>query len=92
MKSERIIGNSKCEYLVMRYLYDSKPVYLISNACKKVEWIKKNIKIRPKEKGKKVNAPLFCLSLVDEYNYGMGNVDQADQLRIQYRICYWLQN
>ena len=37
---------------------------------------------------KKVNAPFYRLNLIDEYNMGMGNVDQADQLRLQYRFHY----
>ena len=40
----------------------------------------------------KVNAPFFCLNIVDKYNNGMGNVDQADQLRLQYQIHYWIRN
>ena len=49
---------------------------------------KKNRKLWHKEKGMKVNAPFYRLNLVDEYNLGMGNVDQVDQLRLQYRIHY----
>ena len=39
-----------------------------------------------------MDVPFFRLNIVDEYNYGMGDVDQADQLRLQYRIHYWLRN
>ena len=39
-----------------------------------------------------INAPFYRLNLVDEYNLVIGNVDQADQLRLQYRIHYWLRN
>ena len=39
-----------------------------------------------------MDVPYFRLNIVDEYNNGMGNVDQADQLRLQYRIHYWLRN
>ena len=63
--------------------YNSKPVYFISDACMKVEWIKKNRKLWHKEKGKKFNAPFVRLIRVYEYNFGMGNVDQADQIRLQ---------
>ena len=66
--STRFIGDSKCEDLVEMFFYDSKPVYFISNTCRKVEWIKKNRKLWHKEKGKSVNDPFICLSLEDEYN------------------------
>ena len=66
--------------------YESKPVYFISNAWKSVQWIKKARNIWHKEKGKKVEVPFYRLSIVDEYNFGMGDVDQADQLRLKYRI------
>ena len=42
------------------------------------------------EKGKNVEVPLYCLSIVNEYNFGMGDVDKSDQLFLQYRIQYWL--
>ena len=41
------------------------------------------LKTMAQGKGGGVNAPFYCLNLVDEYNLGMGNVDQADQLRLQ---------
>ena len=58
----------------------------------KISSEKKNRKLWHKEKGKKVNAPFYRLNLMDEYNLGMGDIDQADQLRLQYRIHYWLRN
>ena len=42
--------------------------------------------------GKCVQVPFYRLNIVDQYNNGMGNVDQADQLRLQYRSTYWLRN
>ena len=64
-------------------MYDTKPVYLLSNACKNIQWTKKKRKLWNNEKGKKVDAPFYRLNLIDEYNMGMGNVDQAYQLRLQ---------
>ena len=92
VKAAQLIGDSTCKGLVAVSFYDSKPVYLISNACDKVQWTRKERKIWHKEKGKKVVAPFYRLNIVDQYNYGMGNVDQADQLRLQYRSTYWLRN
>ena len=92
MKAAVLVGDPNFTGLVAVSLYDSKPVYLISNACDKVGWTKKERKLWHKDKGKKVNVPFFRLNIIDQYNHGMGNVDQADQLRLQYRSTYWLRN
>ena len=44
------------------------------------------------KKREKLNAPFYRLNLVDDYNLGMGNIDQVNQLRLQYHIHYWLRN
>ena len=92
VKAATLVGDSTCNNLVALSFYDSKPVYFISNACEKIQWVKKKRKLWHKEKGATVEVPFFRLNIVDEYNYGMGNVDQADQLRLQYRIHYWIRN
>ena len=92
VKAATLVGDSTCKNLVALSFYDSKPVYFISNACEKIQWVKKKRKLWHKGKGATVEAPFFRLNIVDEYNYGMGNVDQADQLRLQYRIHYWIRN
>ena len=92
LKAAAITGDSACPGLVAASLYDSKPVYFLSNACTSVTWSKKERKIFHKEMGKCVQVPFYRLNIVDQYNNGMGNVDQADQLRLQYRSTYWLRN
>ena len=92
VKASVLKGDAKCDGLVAASLYDSKPVYFISNACERIEWTKKIRRRWHKEKGRNVRAPFYRLNLVDEYNLGMGHVDQSDQLRLQYRIHYWLRN
>ena len=92
IKVARLVGDKECKNLIAASFYDSKPVYFISNACEKIHWLEKRRKLWHKERGMKVNAPFFRLNIVDEYNNGMGNVDQADQLRLQYRIHYWIRN
>lgn len=61
VKSIRLIGDSKCKNLVAMSFYDSKLVYFISNACKKVKWIKKNRKLWHKDKGEKSTRHFFVL-------------------------------
>ena len=83
MKASVLTGDPSCTNLVAASLYDTKPVYLLSNACDKIEWTKKDKLLWRKDNGKKVNTPFYRLNLIDEYNNGMCNVDQADQLRLQ---------
>ena len=92
LKAAVITGEPKFKYLVVVSLYDTKPVYLISNACKKNQWTKKEQIFWNNEMGKKVDAPFYRLDLINEYNMGVGNVDQADLLRLKYRVQYWFHN
>ena len=92
IKAAVLTGDPKFKDLVVVLLYDTKPVYLIQNAYKKIQWAKKERKLRNNEKGKKVDATFYHLNLIDKYNMGMGNGDQADQLRLQYRVHYWMCN
>ena len=92
VKAAVLENDTKCKGLVALSFYDSKPVYFITKACERIEWIKKSRKLYHKEKGEKVDVPFYRLNIVDEYNFGMGNVDQADQLRLQYRVHYWIRN
>ena len=85
-------GDPSCK-VVAASLYDTKPVYIVSTSCEKVEWIKKERKLYHSELGKKVTVPFFRLNLIDDYNMNMNNVDLADQLRLQYRIhTIWTRN
>ena len=44
-KAAVLTGNPKCKYLVVLSMYNTNPVYLLSNACKKIQWIKKERKL-----------------------------------------------
>ena len=91
LKVAKLVGDPDCQ-LVAASLYDSKPVYLLSASAETVEWKKKDRKLYHKELGKKVSSPFYRLNLIDDYNKHMGNVDIADQLRLQYRVHRWIRN
>ena len=78
-------GDSVCNNLVCVSLYDSKPIYLLSNACTEVKWVKKIRKVYSTKYQKYVMISFNRLNVVDFYNKNMGNVDIADQLRNTYR-------
>jgi hypothetical protein len=51
----------------------------------------KDKKVFDKDAGIKILLKFLCPQVMDEYNYGMNNVDQADHLRGSYRFNCWMQ-
>ena len=80
LKVAHLKGDDKIKGLVALSLYDSKPFYMMSNACDKVEWTQKSRKIWRKDTQRLVAMKFHCINIVDEYNNHMNNVDVADQL------------
>lgn len=60
--------------------------------CEKIEWITKQRPVFDKNIGTVAPINFLRLNVTDEYNYGMGHVDMADQLRNYYRCDHWLRN
>jgi preprotein translocase subunit SecY len=58
-----------------------------------VKWMVKENDAYNKER-KRMEPLWFFLRLnqIDTYNYGMGSVDVANQLRVFYRLNHWLSN
>ena len=90
VKAALLTNDSNCSGMVMLSYYDSKPVYLLSNACEEIVWKNKKRKVFSKTDNKCVEINYLCPNLVDEYNNGMNNVDIADQLRLIYRMDRWM--
>ena len=88
VKCAILVRDPNCKDLFEIPFYNSKTVYFIINACKSVQWNKKARKLWHQEKGKNIEVLFYRLSIVDEYNFGMGDVDQADQLCLQYLFHY----
>ena len=86
-------GDSVCTNLVCISLYDTKPVYILTNCCSEIKWIKKKKKVWHKERGAYVELIFYRLNIIDFYNFNMGDVDRADQLRNYYRYdTQWHRN
>ena len=90
LKTAQLVGDPKIEGLVLLSLYDSKPFYMMTMACEKIEWVLKSRKLWDRELMKMVDKPFYRLNIVDEYNTHMNNVDVADQLRGSYRFDHWM--
>ena len=86
-------GDSVCKPLVCISLYDSKPVYILTMAASEIRWIAKKRKVWHKGNNKYVWITYLRLNVIDFYNYNMGSVDLADQLRNTYRYdTQWHRN
>ena len=85
VKAAVLKGDEVCKDLVSISLYDTKPVYFLTNACGELNWVMKEKKVYDAVKKKTVKLPFYRLNVVDFYNNNMGNVDLADQLRNHYR-------
>ena len=83
-------GDDDCKGLVVTSLYDQKPFYMMSMCCESVKWIKLFCKVYDNSLGRTVNVPFYRLNIVDSYNNQMGEVDVADQLRLQYKFDHWM--
>ena len=85
VKAAVLKGDKVSKDLVSVSLYDTKPVYFLSNACQELKWIEKERKVFDPKQKKTVRMPFYRLNIIDFYNHNMGNVDLADQLRNHYR-------
>lgn len=90
LKAAILENDENCKGLVVVSLYDTKPVYLMSNQCTGIRWIEKTRKVWNAELGKMDAVKYHRLEIIDNYNKRMGMVDLADQLRENYRIDYWM--
>ena len=59
-------------------------MHILTNACHEVKWIEKKKKVWDDEKQENVWITFWRMNIIDFYNYNMGNVDIADQLRNVY--------
>ena len=93
VKAAVLKGDDVVKDLVSVSCYDTKPVYMLSNACENISWVKKERDVHDPSKNKKFKLPFYRLILIDFYNHNMGNVDLAHQLRNHYRYdSLWHRN
>ena len=62
----------------------------MSTVANQVTWTKKFMNVFCDNLRRKVKVPLYRLSLADEYNNKMGNVDLGYQLRNYYRFYHFI--
>ena len=93
VKAAVLKGDEVVHDLVSVSVYDTKPVYFLSNACEEITWTKKERQVYDPQKQQTFKLPFYRLNIIDFYNHNMGNVDLADQLRNHYRYdSVWHRN
>ena len=92
VKVEVLQCDRSCPNIIACSVYDTKPVHMLSTVASIVEWVSVDRKVFRKETKKMTDIKFHRLNLIHMYNYGMGNVDIADQLHLQYRPDHWVRN
>ena len=82
-------GDPNCPSLLAVSVYDTKPVHFLSMAAEKICWETKTREVFNRETGKMGEMKFHRLNVNDDYNYGMGGADIADQIRGSYRFDHW---
>ena len=91
-KAAVLRDNPECPDLVAVAVYDTKPVHFLSMICDSIKWVLKTQKVYSKNKSKVSKLSFLRLNVNNEYNYGMGHVDVADQIHLVYKVNAWHQN
>ena len=86
IKVAKLVGEPKCKDLLAISYYNSKPVYFLSTVLSTVKWDENQKKVYSKALNKMVNAKFLRPNFVNDYNFNMNSVDQADQLRQSYQM------
>ena len=87
VKAAVLEGDYEVPGLLAVSYYDQK---CLSTVCEKIKWVQCEKKVYCVETEQVETMTSLWLSINNEYNYGMGGVDIADQLRNYYRFDHWM--
>ena len=90
VKAAVMQGEDGLHGLVACSIYDTKPFYVLSMICKKIEWVKLEHDVSTPATGKSEKLLFLRLNINNDYNTNMNSVDVADQLRNHYRFDHWM--
>jgi hypothetical protein len=86
----KLHNSDACPDLFVVFVYNTKPVHILSTAADCVEWIVKEKKVWSDRLQKKALMKYLWLNVIDDYNNNMNLTDIADQLRGSYRPDRWM--
>ena len=81
MKAAVLQGDPEVPDLLAVLYYDQKPVHFLSTIRQKIKWVECEKKVFCVKLDQVESLKFLCLSINNDYNYGMGGVDIADQRR-----------
>ena len=90
VKAAVLDGDEEVPGLLAVSYYDQKPIHFLSTICEKIKWVECEKKVYCIETEQVETLKFLQLSINNEYNYGMGSVDIADQLRNYYHFDHWI--
>ena len=85
-----LAGDPNCPSLIAVSVYDTKPVHFLTMAAENIYWEENKREVFDRSTGKMKSMKFYRLNVNNDYNFGMGGVDIADQIRGSYRFDHWL--
>ena len=80
VKAAVLQGDPEVPDLLAVSYYDQKPVHFLSTICQKIKWVECEKKVFCVELDQVESLKFLRLSINNDYNYGMGGANIADQL------------
>ena len=87
-----LVGDTNCPSLLAVSVYDTKPVHFLTMAAEKIYWHENKREVYDRTTGRMKEITFLRLNVNNDYNYGMGGADIADQIRGSYRFDHWVRN
>ena len=75
---------------LLLFLYDTKPVHFLPMAVDNIRLTEKKREVYDRYIGRMTKMKFLRLNVNNDYRYGMGGADIADQIRGSYRFDHWL--
>lgn len=92
VRAAELLRDPYCPSLVAVSVYDTKPVHFLTMATERIFWEEKSRDVFDKATNQMTKMKFLRLNVNDDYNFGMGGADIADQIRGSYRFDHWLRN
>lgn len=87
MKAAVLIDDDTCQNLLAAFVYDQKPVTILSSISESITWKVSTRKIYSHLASKDVDMQYLQLKIIDNYNNNVNSIDLADQMCTSCYCC-----